>query len=148
MASGFIILGDGRCLSVRHTAHDALLRSIAAAMPEAYALRPWLLTQVPKDEDPDLGHAFVRSSGEQVERFLDLRGLTDGDRLRFVEAVRTCQAMSGETAPLEDVVAALERFRSMLDCWQRGDPPLELSDWVEVAPPCDCRIGPGWDGPA
>lgn len=34
MASGFIILKDGRCLSVRHATHDALVRSVAASLEE------------------------------------------------------------------------------------------------------------------
>ena len=51
MASGFIILRDGRCLSVTHAAHDAVLHSIAAAMQDATPLHAWLLTQIPVEMD-------------------------------------------------------------------------------------------------
>ena len=46
MASGFIILRDGRCPSVRHAVHDALMRSVVASLEDGAPLRVWLLGQV------------------------------------------------------------------------------------------------------
>ena len=86
MASGFIILRDGRCLSVTHAAHDAVLHSIAAAMQDATPLHAWLLTQIPVEMDVELGYAFVRASdGEHVSRKLDTRGLTKPNQECSVE---------------------------------------------------------------
>ena len=121
MASGFIILRDGRCLSVRHAAHDALLRSVVAALEEGSPLRTWLLTQVPSDGDIELGYAFIRAAGgEHVARVLDLRCLTETNRRLFESAARRASPIGGPCAPLEDVTSALHRLRAMLDSCERG----------------------------
>ena len=60
MASGFIVLRDGRCLSLVHAIHDEVLRSIAESLDVGSPLRTWLATQTPADDDVDLGYAFVR----------------------------------------------------------------------------------------
>jgi hypothetical protein len=146
MASGFIIFRDGRCLSVRHATHDALLRSVAAAIEEDAPLRAWLLSQVPDPADVELGYAFVRASdGASVVRELDLRGLTEANRGLFENAARWAEPIAGPYAPVEDVAWVLNRFRDMLDRCDRGEPPLELSDWTCEAPPVEKRIGPGWE---
>ena len=148
MASGFIILQDGRCLAVRQALHDAVLRSVASALPAGGQLRAWLDQQLPREGDVELGYAFIRSGGEYVDRTLDFRGLTAENRSLFVSAARVCEAVAGEYAPAADVAACLLRFRAMLDGCERGDPPLALSDWRIAAPPCESRIGPGWGDPA
>ena len=33
----------------------------------------------------------------------------------------------------------------MLERCDNGEPPLTLSDWINVAPPPEGKIGPGWD---
>ena len=144
MASGFIILRDGRCLSVRHAIHDSVLRSIAAAI-EDDNLRAWLTTQVPADGDIDIGYAFVRAgSGEHVTRELDTRGFTESNRRSFELAVAEAEPIAGPRARLEDVAFALKRLREMVRLCDEGRPPLELSDWTIEARPCEERIGPGW----
>jgi hypothetical protein len=149
VASGFIILRDGRCLSVRHAAHDAVLRSVAESLDEGSSFREWLLTQVPDDSDSELGYAFVRAvDGAHVERVLDLRCLTEVNRRLFEGAARRAEPVGGPRAPEEDVISALSRFRAMLDSCERGEPPLALSDWTCEAPAAESKIGPGWEGPA
>ena len=149
MASGFIIFKDGRCLAVRHALHDALLRSVAAAIEEGSPLRAWLLDQVPGPHDVNLGYAFVRAAdGDQVARVIDLRGLTEANRRLFESAARQADPVAGPFAPVGDVTCALNRFREMLDRCDRGEPLLELSDWTCEAPPVERRIGPGWEDPA
>lgn len=146
MASGFIIFKDGRCFAVRHALHDALLRSVVAAIEDGSPLRAWLLTQVPCSHDVDLGYAFVRSDdGEQVARELDLRGLTEANRRLFESAARRAEPIADLFAPVEDITWVLERFREMLDRCDRGEPPLELSDWTCEAAPVERKIGPGWE---
>ncbi len=148
MASGFIILRDGRCLSVRHAIHDSVLRSIAAAIEDGN-LRGWLAAQVPADGDIDLGYAFVRAgSGEHVSRELDTRGLTESNRRSFELAAAKAEPIAGPHAPFKDVAFAMKRLREMLRLIDEGRPPLELSDWTIEAPPCEERIGPGWTGSA
>jgi hypothetical protein len=144
MASGFIILHDNRCLAVRHALHDAVLLSVAAQLAVGDQLREWLRGQIPSDGDTDLGYASVRSDGEHVERVLDLRGLTAENQSLFVAAARSCKPLASVRAPATDVEACLRRLRAMLAASERGDPPLALSDWTRLAPPCERRIGPGW----
>ena len=150
MASGFIVLRDGRCLSVRHAIHDAVLQSLVAAIGEASPLGEWLATQVPRDADVDLGYAFVRAGSEEhVSGVLDTRELTEPNRKLFESAVRGAEAAAGPRAPVEDVAVALGRLREMLRQCDNGRPPLALSDWTDVVPPDGNRIGPGWtDGAA
>jgi hypothetical protein len=146
LASGFIILKDGRCLAVRNATYDALLRSVMAAMEDGSSLRAWLHDQIPSALDDDFGYAFIRATdGEHVDRYLDLRGLTAANRSVFDIAVRRAEPVEGPFAPVEDVIWALQRFREMLDRCDRGEPPLELSDWTCEAPPVERRIGPDWE---
>src|SRR6185436_1668335 len=51
MASGFIVLKDGRCLAVGYPLHDAVLISVLEALPDGDPLRAWLETQVPGTDD-------------------------------------------------------------------------------------------------
>jgi hypothetical protein len=148
MASGFIILKDGRCLSVRHAAHDALLRSVVTALGDS-PFRAWLLTQVPDEGDVELGYAFIRTAdGAHVVRVLDLRCLTGTNRRLFESAAREARPIEGPFAPVEDVVSALNRLRAMLDSSERGESALTLSDWTCKAPPAEGRVGPGWEDAA
>ena len=145
MASGFIILRDGRCLSLRHAVHDAVLRSIATGLDSATAFQQWLAAQVPGATDADLGHAFVRAAdGAHVSRELDTRSLTAPNQKLFERAAREAKPIPGPFAPAEDVDRGLQRLRKMLDSCDAGRPALELSDWTVEAPPCQTRVGPGW----
>ena len=146
MASGFIILKDARCLAVRGALHDAVIRSVANSLNHDPPLQTWLLSLVPSDGDVDLGHAFVRASDRaQIQRMLDLRCLTDSNRLLFENAARHARSIEGPFAPEELVTECLDRLRRMLDSYERGEPPLSLSDWTCEAPPPEGKIGPGWD---
>ena len=146
MASGFIILRDGRCLSLRHAVHDAVLPSIATALNSATAFHQWLAAQVPGETDADLGYAFVRAAdGAHVSRELDTRDRTAPNLTLFERAAREAKPIPGPCAPDEDVNRGLQRLRKMLDSCDEGRPVLESSDWTVEAAPCQTRIGPGWD---
>src|SRR5947209_4793053 len=55
MASGFLVLPDGRCFAPRWSAYDATLRAVAAALDsrEEAALRAWLLGLLPGPDDEE-----------------------------------------------------------------------------------------------
>jgi hypothetical protein len=126
--------------------HDAVLRSVLAAMEEGTPLRTWLSSQIPGPLDIELGYAFVRiADGVQVVRMLDLRGLTDANRRIFENAAQRAEPVADPYAPVGYVTNALECFREMLKRCERGEPPLELSDWRCEAPPIEGKIGPGWE---
>src|SRR4051812_38955527 len=82
MASGFLVLSDGRCFARRWSAHDAVLRAVAEHLhgsPQARELRDWLLAQLPglaDEEDIGYGPWFRKADEQLVERFLDLREFT------------------------------------------------------------------------
>jgi hypothetical protein len=126
VASGFLVLADGRCYAPRWAFYDAVLRAVAAAIDdtaEGRALRVWLLAQLPGPQDiQHIGHGpWVRASDEQtIERFLDVRVLTPQNQRCLLD--------------LGDMVARADR----------GEPPLSRSDWREVLHSQGRRIGPGW----
>lgn len=141
MASGFIVLRDGRCFAVRSQLHDAVLRSIARALPNEDVLREWLTRQVPSDQDHEMGHAFVRAADDvHVSRSIDTRAMAPEVRQRFEHGVRVATS-TGEPNH-EDLDRCLSRLQMMLGLCDQGQPPLELSDWRVLTPPPDERIGP------
>ena len=143
MACGFLVLRDGRCLSVRWRLHDSVLRSIARALAPADPLRAWLLTQLPREDDHELGFAFVRADdGVHVSRHIDTRCLHPDTLERLEMAARL--ADPSEEPFTDDVKECLARLSTMLAYCDEGRPPLDLSDWTVIEPPDDARIGPGW----
>lgn len=143
MASGFIVLPDGRCFSRRWSTHDVVLRAIAEQMA-VDPLRDWLLKQLPgPNDEEELGYgAWFRNSDQTViVRFIDLRLMTVENRQLFCEAVTRAASMNHEDEWLK---RGLSDFAEMVARMKRGEPPLSKSDWVEVVPPEGERIGPGW----
>jgi hypothetical protein len=143
MASGFIVLPDGRCFSRRWSAHDVVLRAVAAHVTAA-PLREWLLSQLPgPNDEEELGYgAWGRASDNaSVLRFIDLRLMTSENQGLFCEAVKRAAAAPHDE---EWLGRCLNDFADMVARMERGEPPLSKSDWVEVVPPEGERIGPGW----
>lgn len=153
MASGFLVLADGRCLAVRWLLYDEVLRAVSDELnrsSEAEALREWLHTMLPKSgEEEDIGRgAWVRSAdGVVVKRFLDVRGLTPRNQRLFHEAALRAgkrAATEGPREPLDLRHSALVHLLELVERAERGEPALSLSDWREVVPPEGRKLGPGW----
>ena len=154
MASGFLILADGRCLAVRWHYFDLTLRAVAEALDDSVheqSLRKWLLTLLPEPSGIDeLGYgAWLRSKDQQVIRkYLDVRELTlENQRLFHQAALR-----AGEKAVLAEatnwdpmLVDCLVHLLDMVERADRGEVPSSLSDWTQVKPPEGRKIGPGWE---
>lgn len=143
MASGFMVLPDGRCFSRRWSAHDVVLRAIAEQVT-AVPLRQWLLAQLPgPNDEEELGYgAWWRNSDQTgVVRFIDLRLATLENQRLFCDAVKRAASLRRDEEWLEH---SLSEFAEMVACMERGEPPLSRSDWVDVLPPKGDRIGPGW----
>lgn len=154
MPSGFLILADGRCLAARWKYYDLTLRAIAEAVDESHSgqsLREWLLTLVPGPGDiEELGYgAWVRSKDQQViQKSLDVRELTPENQRLFHEAALRAgkRAKSKEATSWDSMlVECLVHLSDMVERADRGEPPLSLSDLVNVEPPKGKKIGPGWD---
>lgn len=148
MASGFLILPDGRCFSRRWTAHDAVLRVVANHLgndPAARPLHQWLLEQLPGPNDQEeLGYgAWFRNSDQQIiVRKIDLRQMTAESQRQFCAAVKRASLNDHSEEWLKRCVADLA---DMVARFERGEPPLSKSDWREVMPPEVGSIGPGRD---
>jgi hypothetical protein len=145
MASGFLVLPDGRCFSVRWALHDAVLQTVAEQLgqePETQQFGRWLLGQSPGPTDIELGYAWVRARDKsQVVRSIDLRRVTAANQLLFLEAVKRANLAGSPDPVLRRCLASLaEKFA----CWERGEPSLSNSDWDAVLPVEGGPIGPGW----
>ena len=143
MASGFIVLPDGRCFSRRWSAHDVVLRAVADQVTAA-PLRQWLLEQLPgPDDEEELGYgAWFRNSDQtHIRRFIDLRLMTGENQRLFCDAVKLAASLDRDEEWLK---RSLSDFAEMVARMELGEPPLSKSDWVDVVPPEGERIGPGW----
>ena len=141
MASGFIVLPDGRCLARRSDVYDLALRAIANELegePALADLRLWLQALLPGAGDfEELGYgAWLRVADQEViVRHLDMRQLSPSDQAAMCAAA--IRAGKRRDKVLRDLAA-------MVEACQRGEPPLSNSDWSEVLPAEEERIGPGW----
>jgi hypothetical protein len=111
----------------------------------------WLRSLLPGPDDvEELGYgAWLRKSdGEIISRHLGIKELTEGNQNRFNQSVLRALSQLKETEPnnlTEDTITCLSLIAEMIECAERGEPPLSLSDWVCVEPPSGKRLGPGWD---
>jgi hypothetical protein len=70
MASGFLVLPDGRCFAPRWSAYDVILRAVADQLDssEVSALRSWLIGLLPGPNDEEhvgYGPWYRRSDGRK-----------------------------------------------------------------------------------
>jgi len=154
VASGFLVLSDGRCFARRWSVHDAVLRAVVEELdvsPPAGALRDWLLAQFPGPEDEEhvgYGPWFRKADQQLVERFLDLREFTPENQRLFHQAARRAGERAGSVeceAWPDWLRGCLEDLADMVARADRGEPPLSRSEWREVVPSQGRRIGPGWE---
>src|SRR6476620_5739687 len=95
MASGFIVLPDGRCFSRRWSAHDTVLRAIADQVSNE-PLRQWLLEQLPGPNDEDevgYGAWFRKSDSNIIVRSIDLRLMTIENQQLFCDGVKRAASL-------------------------------------------------------
>ena len=137
MASGFLILADGRCLARRWWAYDAVIKAVAEQLggsDAALALREWLLSLLPgPDDEQHIGYGpWLRAEDNQlIERRLDIRELTvENQRLFHDAALEAAQ----NHRPDEDEFQSLSDLSDMLIRADRGEAPLSRSDCRQVPP--------------
>lgn len=154
MASGFIVLADGRCFARRWRAYDEIIRIVireATEIPGGKLLTEWLKLQIPENEDigdREFGWGFFDSRSNQViNRMLDLRSLTPENQSIFRKSIQTgrekLSRLESAYSPLHPYFLLL--LDHMFELVERGEPPMELSDWKKLAEPCTEQNGPGWD---
>ena len=154
MASGFIIFKDGRCFARRWTTYDEIIRIAVCELElieNGQDLADWLKLQIPgpeDDENADAGWGFHNSRiNEWINRELDLRSLTPENQVLFWEAIQRGKInlleKGDEYSPLSPDLFNV--FYEMFDRAEKGEPPMELTDWNKLADPCTEKNGPGWD---
>ena len=143
MASGFLVLPDGRCLARRMLAHDEVVRAIANEVV-VEPLRKWLLEQLPgPDDELSIGYGpwFRKSDRTIVPRIIDVRLMTLENQQLFCDAVKRAALVHHDE---EWPARSLSDFADMISRMERGELPHTKSDWIHVLPPRGERIGPGW----
>jgi len=152
VASGFIVLADGRCFAPRWFMYDSVLRVVAEQLtdsPQAQELRLWVLSLLPGPTDiKDIGYGpWVRGSDHEIiPRHLDVRNLTLENQKLFHRAVRLAREAASHEPPkgpvgMDECLVALADMVARADY---GEPPLSRSDWQEVVPSDGKKAGPGW----
>lgn len=154
MASGFLILEDGRCFARRWTAYDEIIRIASQELrliSNGHNLAEWLDLQIPineKEEEADAGWGFQNFRiNDWINRELDLRSLTSYNQNLFWTAILNGKIKldkGGENYSslnpdlMEDLI-------KMHELSLQGEPPLDFSDWTKLADPCQEKNGPGWN---
>ena len=147
MASGFLILPDGRCFARVWSYYDAVIEEIAESLrdaPEERELKNWLLLLLPGPGDQEhLGYGpWLRSTDQTiVERHLDLRELTGKNQQLFMRAAKDAATTSHDNPHLHQCFLDLAE---MIERIEAGEAAFSKSDWREVVPSKGRRIGPGW----
>jgi hypothetical protein len=153
VASGFLVLADGRCFAPNWKDYDAVLKAVADQLngsQPALVFRNWLLSLLPGPTDvAELGYGpWLRIADDMlVDRFLDIRELTPENQKMFHEAARKSgqRALSSEALDWPDwLKSALVDLADMVERADRGEPPLSRSMWMDVVPSKCRKIGPGW----
>ena len=157
MASGFIILRDGRSLARRWTAYDYIIELVIdklskKRLKEADDFKNWLQALLPNPDDIYNGFGgFIRKdTGENVERWLDLRELTEENQQLFWESLQeSLRELILDKQNQEynsHIIFILKYFLRMKKLADIGDDPTNLSDWRDgyVTPSTNKKVGPGW----
>ena len=151
MASGFIILNDGRCFSRHWSLYDAIIKLAVDGLTDninVVEFKDWLQALLPGENDmyDGLGGFYRAGTDENVSRWLDLRELTDENQQLFWNALLVTQANEQFRKDNEYIVALLDTIIKMKQLADNNDPPENLSDWRDgyTQPPTGNHIGPGW----
>jgi hypothetical protein len=153
MASGFIILSDGRCLAPRYTGFDYLLELAIGEMRtdcDEGDFRQWLQTRIPSEGDIENGYGgFVKAStNENILRNLDLRELTPANQERFWCALQRAvrKLILARDERYDGILYLLKRILRMRRLTRIKDDPDHLSDWRAgiIEPSTGAKAGPGW----
>ena len=149
MASGFLVLTDGRCFARRWSTYDHVIRAVADELAhdgDEKKLKDWLYEQVPGPLDKeDVGYGpWLREADQQlIERFLDLRELTHEHQAYFLQAAKKAAARMRLFS--EDwLQKCLCDLLDMIERMEADQTPTEKSDWSEVLPSRGRKLGPGW----
>jgi hypothetical protein len=80
-----------------------------------------------------------------LERYLDLRELTNENQRLFCQAAKLAASRPGPDVP-QSVSECLSKLADQVIRVERGEAPLSRSDWIDVVPSNGRHLGPGWCG--
>lgn len=152
MASGFIILEDGRSYARRYTTYDIIINAVINELgdeKEDELLKSWLLTRIPVgDEDKDyieMGWGFIRNSDEAcVNRTIDDRNLKENFKKLFLEkALQAAEQAKNEGRFNNLMLNCFTDFAQMIILAKEGAPAHEFTD-TAIFELEDKKEGPGW----
>lgn len=153
MANGFIIFRDGRCFADRWTGYDKILQIGICELEEienGKELAAWLKGKIPETENnetEEMGCGFMdpRIDGI-VYRTLDLRSLTPHNQGLIWKAIKEGRKKLENLGTVYSTLPLIffNRFYKMFELSEKGEPPLEFTDWTELADACLEKNGPGW----
>jgi hypothetical protein len=152
MASGFIILSDGRCWARRWTAYDRVIGLSIEEIPinkENNEFKEWLQTRIPEEQDIECGWCFIKQdTGESIVRNFDLRELTEANQKVFLLALQRAltKMITTSASKNEDIIFLLKRILKMIRLAKIKDNPDNCSDWRGgfTEPLSGKKVGPGW----
>ena len=157
MASGFIILNDGRCLAPNWYYYDCIIDLVVQELQsisekDKLEFKNWLQTQIPSEGDIDNGYGgFIKKDdGTNIQRWLDLRELTINNQVIFWNSLQKVlsKLITGKVEIKERVkmISLIQRMLKMKKMVDKGDHPDNLSDWKQgyTSPRSEKRSGPGW----
>lgn len=140
MASGFFILRDRSCYAPRWTGFDGLIRDVIREiknLENSSDLISILEMKTPKniDGEVEMCWGFINTSGETIERVLDLRGLSDIDHKLLwtgIQMVYTNMVKYGQeySSLNPNIPKELLKRRKLSE--QKSN-PLNHSDWNKLA---------------
>ncbi|MGO4291289.1 hypothetical protein [Chitinophaga sp. RAB17] len=152
MASGFIIIKDGRCFSRKSAVYDYIISIVIKELrmndpDNEFGL--WLASLIPGEKDIDIGYGFIRhDTGEELARWLDLGEITEANQLIFWSSLqhflnRNITDLRSRDESTYELLIILLKMNYLADT---GDDPDNLSDWHKgyTEPYTNNRIGPGW----
>lgn len=152
MATGFIILEDGRCFAPQWRCYDFVLREVITVLVNdlnEQELANWLTCLLPGSSDEEeigIGAWVRKSDGGIISRHFDVRELTKDNQHLFNQAARLAllRVQKASAGKLEDSMGCLSHLVDMIERAEKGEPPLSMSDWTCVQPPSGQKAGPGW----
>jgi len=153
MASGFIILKDGRCWARYWSVYDAIIRIAIKELrlvENGEILANWLTSIIPKSDDEwgESGWGFFNEETDDwITRNFDTRSLTPKNQKLFWNAIiNGSKKLKEKGLEYSDLYPeVLDRLVKMYILSQEGANPLDMSDWNVIADECTEKNGPDWD---
>jgi len=150
MAKGFITLENGEDFSVRWTGYDEIIRIAINELEwldHNNDLSGWLKTIIPNENKNEGDAVFHDKNGEMIVRHIDIRGLTQANRLLFWAAIengaKKLSEFGEQYSMLNPIV--MDEFISIHEA-NNNDIKINEEDpkFIVIGDDIIEKVGPGW----